>query len=58
MEWNPLNSIKLKDESLYIALAWWGDDDQEPTKLPLSNTRQTTTYFKVTRSMKTLQELG
>ena len=55
IEWNPLNPVKLKDESLFVALSWWGDDDEPPTKLPLSNSRQSTTYFKVTRSMKTLQ---
>lgn len=55
MEWNALNSAKLRDESLYVALSWWGDDEQPATRLPLSNSRQTTTYFKVTRSMKTLQ---
>ena len=55
VEWNPLHSQHQSlDEKLTLQLQWWGDE-AEPTELPLSTTRETFTFFKVTRSLKTLQ---
>jgi len=53
VEWNPLHSLNQSDDKMSLSLIWWGDESS--TDLPISTTRETFTYFKVTRSLKTLQ---
>lgn len=53
VEWNPLHAMHQPDDKMTLSLVWWGDESS--TELPISTTRETFTYFKVTRSLKTLQ---